>query len=189
MKRILPLLAIVSFLASCSGGGKKVLVMASGTAEINGNIITLKPGTRHNETTFVPEGDSITVIAPSETKGFSVKDNGYYLLNLKVDTIAGAYQQVGTDNSQVVITQDNLRSRIDSLYQLMLGVNISEKSRNYNIPPFTIAKITKNTDAQIIGPYLKLPSSFDPSQKHEVYKFYTNKEIMEILVKSAKLVR
>jgi hypothetical protein len=186
--KILSLIAILSLLASCSGGGKKVLVMTSGKAQISGNTITLNPGTQHNETTFVPDGDSITVVSPSETKGFSVKDDGYYLLNLKNDTVAGAYQSVGTDNSTIVITQENLRARIDSLYQLMLGVNVSEKARNYNIPPFTIAKITNNTDAQIIGPFVKIPGSFDPSQKHEVYKFYTNKEIMEILQKSAKMV-
>ncbi|MBA4167569.1 MAG: hypothetical protein H0X41_08525 [Chitinophagaceae bacterium] len=162
--------------------------MTSGKAEINGNTITLKPGTQHNETTFTPDGDSVTVVSPSETKGYSVKDNGYYLLNLKTDTIAGAYQPVGTNNATIIITQDNLRTRMDSLSQLMRGTNVSEKARNYNIPPFTIAKITSNTDAQIIGPFVKIPGSFDPSQKHEVYKFYTNKEIMEILQKNAKMI-
>ena len=188
MKRILPVAAVILLLASCSGGEKKVLVMSSGKAEVNGNTITLKPGTQHNETTFVPDGDSITVIAPSQTKGFSVKNSGYYLLNLKTDTIAGAYQPVGTNNSTIVITQENLKGRLDSLYQLMRGENVSEKARNYNIPPFAIAKITDNTNAQIIGPFVKIPGSFDPSQKHEVYKFYTNREIMEILQKSSKMV-
>jgi hypothetical protein len=188
MKRILSIAALISLLASCTGGGKKVLVMTSGKAEINGSTITLQPGTTHTEMTLIPYGDSITVVTPSETKGFSVKENGYYLLNLKKDTIAGAYQLVGTNNEQK-ISQEILRARIDSLYQLMLGVNVSEKSRNYNLPPFTIAKITQNTDAQIIGPYVKLPASFDPSVKHEVYKFYTTKEIMEILVKSSKMTQ
>ena len=161
--------------------------MASGKAELNGSVITLQPGSTHNEISFAPDGDSITVVSPSETIGFSVKENGYYLLNLKRDTIAGAYQQMGTDNSKQVISQEQLRGRIDSLYQLMLGVNISEKARNFNLPPFTLARITGNTDAQIVGPYVKLPSSFDPSREHEVYKFYTNKEIMEILLKSSKM--
>jgi hypothetical protein len=43
---------------------------------------------------------------------------------------------------------------------------VSEAKRNYSIPPMSIAKITKNTDAQIIGPFRKIPGSFDPSQEH-----------------------
>lgn len=189
MKNISVLAVIVSLFASCSGGSKKILVMLSGSADITGNTIHLQPGTTHNEMTFTPDGDSITVISPSQTKGFSVKDRGYYLLNLKKDTIAGAYQHVGTDNAQQVISQENLRARIDSLNQLMHGANVSGKARNYNLPPFTLAKITDNTDAQIIGPYVKLPGSFDPSREHEIYKFYTNKEIMDIVTRSNKMIQ
>jgi hypothetical protein len=189
MKKYLSVVLITTILASCSGGGKKVLVMASGKVSADGNTVTLQPGTTHNEITIVPDGDSILVVSPSGTQGFSVRDDGYYLLNIKKDTIAGAFQQVGTDNSQQVISQESLKGRMDSLYKLMQGTNVSEKSRNYNIPPFTIARITRNINAQIIGPYLKLPASFDPSTEHEVYKFYTNKEIMDILVKSAKMVQ
>ena len=50
----------------------------------------------------------------------------------------------------------------------------------------SIAKITKNTDAQIIGPFRKIPGSFDPSKEHEVYKFFTNKEISDIIEKVKK---
>ncbi len=187
MKRFFSLVAI-SFLVSCSGGGKKVLVMSSGKVEINGNTITLDPGSQHNEQTFIPSGDSITVVAPDQTTGFSVKENGYYLLNLKKDTISGAYQHIG-ENAEQKISQETLRARIDSMYQLTMGIGVSPEKRNYNIPPFTIARITDNTNAQIIGPYLRMPTSFDPNQKHEVYKFYTNKEIMDILYKSARMTQ
>jgi hypothetical protein len=70
----------------------------------------------------------------------------------------------------------------------MRGQNVSEAKRNFSLPPFTIARITKNTDAQIIGPYRKLPGSFDPNREHEVYKFYTNKEIGEIIEKVKKMM-
>lgn len=188
MKKILfcPVIALV--IAACSEGGKKVLVMSSGNVQINGNSITLQPGSRHNETSFVPEGDSITVTSPAGTTGFSVKQSGYYLLNLKKDTIAGAYQQVGTNNEKV-ISVETLRTRLDSLSQLMKGTNVSEKSRNFNLPPFTIARLTGNTDAEVIGPYLRLPGSFDPSREHEVYKFYTNKEIADIIAKSSEMAK
>jgi hypothetical protein len=180
-------LAVISFsLYSCSGGGKKVVVMASGTIKAEGDNITLTPGTTHNEQTITPGGDKITVNIPSGNKDFDVKDPGLYLLNLKKDTLGGSYQKTGTDNSQIVITEENLWERVDSLTMLMKGQGVSEAKRNYSIPPMSIAKITKNVDAEIVGPYRKVPASLDPSKKHEVYKFSTNKEIGEIIEKVKK---
>ena len=181
------LISIASFLFySCSGGGKKVVIMASGKIQANGNNITLEPGSTHNEETIVPDGDKITVTTPTGNKDFEVKEPGLYLLNIKKDTLAGSFQKTGTDNSQIVITQENLWERVDSLTLLMKGQGVSEAKRNYSIPPMSIAKITKNTDAQIIGPFRKIPGSFDPSKEHEVYKFFTNKEISDIIEKVKK---
>ena len=178
---------IVFFLFySCSGGGRKVMIMASGKIQANGNNITLEPGSTHNEETIVPDGEKITVTTPSGNKEFEVKESGLFLLNLKKDTLAGSYQKTGTDNSQIVITQENLWERVDSLTLLLKGQGVSESKRNYSIPPMSIAKITKNTDAQIIGPFRKMPGSFDPSKEHEVYKFFTNKEISDIIEKVKK---
>jgi hypothetical protein len=187
MKNYIVFLSIISLcFYSCNGGGKKVVVMASGTIKAEGNTITLQPGTTHNEQTIVPSGDKLTVNAPSGNKEFDVKEAGLYLLNLKKDTIAGSYQKTGTDNSQIVITQENLWERVDSLTMLMKGQGVSEAKRNYSIPPMSIAKITKNTEAEIIGPYRKIPGSFDPSKEHEVYKFFTNKELSDIIEKVKK---
>jgi hypothetical protein len=119
-------------------------------------------------------------------KEFDVKDAGLYLLNLKKDTLAGSYQKTGTDNSQIVITEENLWQRVDSLTMLLKGQGVSEAKRNYSIPPMSVAKITTNVDAEIIGPYRKIPGSFDPSKEHEVYKFFTNKEIADIIEKVKK---
>ena len=160
--------------------------MASGSIKAEGNTITLQPGTTHNEQTISPSGDKITVNAPSGNKEFDVKEAGLYLLNLKKDTLAGSYQKTGTDNSQIVITEENLWQRVDSLTMLMKGQGVSEAKRNYSIPPMSIAKITNNTEAEIIGPYRKLPGSLDPSKEHEVYKFFTNKEISDIIEKVKK---
>src|SRR4051794_19371670 len=98
MTRILSLCSVIALLSACSGKEKKVLVMSSGDMQISGNTINVKSGTRHHEETFKPEGDSVTVVSPGGTTSFSVRDPGYYVLNLKTDTIAGAYQRVGTDN-------------------------------------------------------------------------------------------
>lgn len=183
MKFFSAVFAVAVLFAACSGGGKKVLVMASGKIQANGNTVTLEPGTTHNETTIVPDGDKITVNAPDGKKEFDVKDAGLYLLNLKKDTLAGSYQKTGTDNSQIKITEESLWQRVDSLTLLMKGQNVNAANRNYSIPPFSIAKITDNTEAEIVGPYRKIPGSLDPSKKHEVYKFYTNKELAEIIDK------
>ena len=186
-KHIILFLSVISFfLYSCSGGGKKVVIMASGTIKAEGDNITLTPGTTHNEQTITPGGDKITVTSSSGNKEFDVKDAGLYLLNLKKDTLAGSYQKTGTDNSQIVITEENLWQRVDSLTMLLKGQGVSEAKRNYSIPPMSVAKITTNVDAEIIDPYRKIPGSFDPSKEHEVYKFFTNKEIADIIEKVKK---
>ena len=66
MKRIiyLPALVAIVLFTSCSNN-KKVLVMASGKVQMEGNTVTLDPGTTHNEITFEPDGDNITVVSPS----------------------------------------------------------------------------------------------------------------------------
>src|ERR1044072_8512822 len=135
-KQLILFLSVISFfLYSCGGGGKKVVVMVSGSIKADGDNITLSPGTTHNEQTITPSGDKITVNSPSGNKEFDVKDAGLYLLNLKKDTLAGSYQKTGTDNSQIVITEENLWERVDSLTALMKGENVSAEKRNYNLPP------------------------------------------------------
>jgi hypothetical protein len=189
MKRIiyLPALVAIVLFTSCSNN-KKVLVMASGKVQMEGNTVTLDPGTTHNEITFEPDGDNITVVSPSGKKEVAITEPGLYILNLKNDTLVGSYQETGTDNSQKVISQDDLWNKVDSLTKLMKGENVSAAAKNYNIPPMQAARITANKDAEIIGPYRKVPGSLDPSVKHEVYKFYTNKEIVEIIENVKKML-
>jgi hypothetical protein len=191
MKTIFAILSVLLVTACGGSGGKKVLVMASGKIQVSGNTINLQPGTSHNESTFVPESDSIVVVTPSNTEGFSVKENGLYLLNLKKDTIAGTRQRIGKEGetAQQTITQDNLKFRIDSLYQLMIAYNVKEDAGQYNIPPFTIKRLTNNVDAEVFGPYRPLPNTFNPALEHEVYKFYTNKEIWDLILKLHKMTK
>lgn len=188
MKKFLSLLSIafIVFMTSCSKG-RKLMIMSSGKVNINGSTITLDPGTTHTEVT-IDAGNKISVVTPSGNKDFDLKDDGLYLLNLKKDTLVGSYQHTGTDNSQKVISQDDLWKKVDSLNKLISGQNITEAGRNFNLPPLSVALITKNTSAQIIGPYRKIPGSFDPSIEHEVYKFYTTKEVMDIIDKVKKML-
>lgn len=189
MKQFSLFLALVVIFSACqSGGGKKVVVMASGKVQATGDNISLEPGTTHNEITLEPEGDSIIVTSPAGTMGFAVKESGIYLLNLKKDTLVGSYQRTGTDLSQQQISQDDLFNRVDSLTALMNGTNVSDAAKNYNLPPSTIRRISGNTNAQIIGPFRKIPGSFDPSKEHEIYKFYTNKEMAETVEKVKKML-
>lgn len=186
---MLLMLAGLYFLVGCSEGEqKKVLVMASGKVNINDNVITLEPGTTHTENEVPVTKDKLTVTTPSGSSDFAVPDAGLYILNIKNDTLVGSYQRIGTENSQELITQANLRTRLDSLNQLLVGTNANSANRNYFIPPNQIVKITANAGAQIIGPYKTVPGSFEGGKEHEIYKFYTNKEMHEIVDKLSKMV-
>src|SRR5687767_7835332 len=124
---VIVILSVFYCLTACSGGGegKKVLVMASGKVQVNENVVTLEPGTTHTEMEIPVTTDKLTVNSPAGSTDFKVADAGLYLLNIKNDTLVGSYQRIGTDNSQTVISQENLKTRIDSLNKLMAGTNTS----------------------------------------------------------------
>lgn len=178
------LILTLFILASCSDeGGKKVLVISSGNFEVGENTVQVQGGSSHNEKEMMVTGDKLTVNSESGSQDFDLTQNGFYVLNLKKDTLVGSYQRVGTETNQQVITQDDLKVRVDSLTQLMAGQNVSEAKRNFSIPPQQITRITENLNAQIIGPFKRVPGSFEPGKEHEIYKFYTNKEMQEIVDK------
>lgn len=189
MKSFLYLLsfAIAISLVACGGSGKKVKIMASGKITVSGTTIALEPGTTHNEQELTVSGDKITVTNGGVSTDYPVTEPGLYLLNLKTDTLVGSYQHVGTESISKTLTQEDLSKSIDSLQQLMAGNNVSASNRNYCIAPNKIIKITTNTKADIIGPYLKMPGSFEGGKEYEIYKFSTNKEIMEVVEKLRKL--
>ncbi|MFM9907777.1 MAG: hypothetical protein ACKVOW_00440 [Chitinophagaceae bacterium] len=174
-------------IASCGGKPKKVLIMASGKITVEGNMIKVEPGTRHNEELMIVQGDKISVNYGSTTTEHTVTEPGLYLLNIKNDTLVGSYKRVGTENKTTRVTQEELQKNIDSLQQLMAGANVNATNRNFCIAPGKLTMITLNTEAQIIGPYLKMPASFEGGKEYEIYKFSTNKEIMEVVDKLKKL--
>ena len=175
--------ALFMFISSCSDGGKEVLVMGSGKLTPGENSVTIEPGSRHNEAKIRITADKITVNGFEGVKEVSIPESGLYVLNLKKDTLVGSYQRVVEGSGEQRITQDVLRTRVDSLNQLMVGTNVNATNRNFFLPPGQAAKISTNTNAQVIGPYLKMPTTFEGGKEHEIYKFSTNKEINETIQK------
>ena len=180
------LLAAVSLLTACAAHSKKIIVYASSSiqADNTGMNITVTDGTTHHEQELEFKGaDPVTlnIQSPSGKYTLEAKEDGLYVINLKNDTVVGSYQHVGEDNGDSKITQDALKQKVDSLQKLVAGLNISAANRNYFIPPGKIAKITADTRAKVFGPFTTIPGSFDAGSVPEIYKFYTNKEVWEII--------
>jgi hypothetical protein len=141
-----------------------------------------EPSTRHNEQKINVSEDKLSIVSPNGRSEVTLANGGgLYILNLKTDTLVGSYQRIGEGTESEKITQQDLKMRIDSLQQLTKGINVTGEKRNFFIPPGQISKITTNGQAQVVGPYLKMPASFESGKEHEVYKFYTNKEVYEII--------
>lgn len=158
--------------------------MASGKLVIAENSVTLEPGTTHTEEEILITGDRLTVKSPDGELNLDIPGGGLYLLNLKKDTLVGSYQRLGTSTDQIKLSRDDLKHRLDSMTMLMQGTNVNEANRNYWIAPMSLQRITGNTQAQLVGPFHNLPRSFDPNKEHEVYKFHTNKQVLEIIEKA-----
>lgn len=192
MKKIsLILLCAVTVFASCeSGNKKKVLVMGKGTLTARENNITLKEGSGYAETMMELSDSKETTltIEGSGQKNVTVPaEEGFYILNLRNDTVVGARQNIGTDlSSSKVITQEELKLKIDSLVKLTTGANVSAGGSNFMLPPGSVTKVSGNPNARIYGPFTKIPGSLkpDPDGKElELFKFYTNNEMRELIEK------
>ncbi len=183
MKQLVVFLFSIAMLASCSGPQSKIVVMSSGKVTVAGNVITHEPGTTHNEVVVNTAEKNLVINSGGSEQQVNIPSEGLYIFNLKQDTLIGSYQRTGTEVKQEVITQESLGYRIDSLHMLLQGKNVSEANRNYNIPPNQLVKITNNLNADIIGPFLRVPGSFEAGKDYEIYKFYTAKEIREIIQK------
>ena len=166
------LLIVVVLIAGCSSKGKKLVVMSSGALQQAGTTITIEPGTTHNELTQdYPSGTTtISIKGFPAASSAEFSESGLYLLNLKSDTLVGSIQRFGESEGTIKISQDDLKKKVDSLQQLIVGQNM----------------ISANTDARIYGPYVKTPSSAENGA--EVYKFYTNKQMRETIDKLNKMM-
>lgn len=180
----------VVLLAACSGGpSKKVLVMSRGDIDANGTSITVKDGTGYAEKELTLSGSGKTTLnitgAPGGNLNIDVPEAGYYVLNLRTDTIVGSMQQLGKDlSSNRMISQEELKVKIDSLNQLVHGQNVSAANHNYIVTANQLVKISANTNARVFGPFHKIPSTIEPApdgKEPELYKFYTNNEMRDLI--------
>jgi len=182
------LLIVVLLIAGCGSKGKKLVVMSSGALQQAGTTITIEPGTTHNELTQdYPSGTTtISIKGFPAASSAEFSESGLYLLNLKSDTLVGSIQRFGESEGTVKVSQEDLKKKVDSLQQLIVGQNISAANKNFYILPGKVQLISANTDARIYGPYVKTPSSVENGA--EVYKFYTNKQMRETVDKLNKMM-
>ncbi len=189
---------MTAVLISCSGAGKKVLIMATGKIMIDEKDqknIKLVPGTSHNEKEIILSGgnkETLTVQSSGGNKIFEVNEPGEYILNLKPDTLVGGMVKYGTGARTSNLTGEDVDRIIDSTQKLITGQNASDDSKTYFILPFTLKKISSNIESRIVGPYNGIPGSLDAGSSGkmpELYKLYTNKqqrEAVENLIKERK---
>jgi hypothetical protein len=195
MQRFLTLLGliVITTLTACSHN-KKILVYATSDSDIkvdeSQKDITIADGTAHHEKELDFSGSdpvTLNIQLPSGKFTLQAPDDGLYIVNLKSDTVVGSYQHVGADNGEVKISQEALKQKIDSLQKLVMGQNVSDAAKNYFIAPNKIVKITGETKAKVFGPYVTIPADFDAGTAPEIYKFYTNKEVREIIGNLSKM--
>ena len=187
---ILALVVLVAFTA-CKGHEKKILVYANSDIQVDNTKthITVSDGSPHHEQELdFTGGDPVTldVQSPSGKLSLTASDDGLYILNLKTDTVVGSKQHVGTEGGGM-ITQDALTQKLDSLKKLVADQNVSDANQNYFIVPGKMAKITTETQSKVFGPFTTVPGGFDAGSVPAIYKFYTMKEMHEIIANLQKM--
>jgi hypothetical protein len=194
MHKLAPLLllALTIGFTACKGHSKKILVYASSDikADETQTNITIGDGTTHHERELdFQGGDPVTLNmqTPTGKTVLVAAEDGYYIANLKNDTIVGSYQHVGAGDGESRLTQDQAKQKLDSLRKLCANENVSQANRNYFIPPGKIVKITAETKAKIFGPFTSIPGSFDAGSVPEIYKFYSVPEVREIIGRLEKM--
>ena len=120
MKNLSFLFAFSIMLAACSGRGKKILLYASSAIQADNTQknITVTDGTTHQEKELEFSGSGpveINVQSPAGKFTLEATGEGYFLANLKPDTVVGSLQHIGSDTSNNKITQEHLKQMIDSL--------------------------------------------------------------------------
>ena len=185
MKNWVSLLLVGSLFASCSK--YKLVVMSKGEAKINveAGTITATDGAGHTEQSEATSLEHWTIESPAGKGTIDLTEKGLYVLNAKNDTIIGSYQNyVAAEKAGQVVSQEMVAQKLDSLKQLSEGKNVSAANRNFYILPNQAVWVTKNVDAEIVGPYHKMTSANSKNgEAPEVYRFYSIKEIRETISK------
>ncbi len=195
MKHLTIVIAALILLASCTSEvQKKVLIMGKGDIVVAEKNVTMVKGSGYAEKELIftdKEAIVLNVETEDGKKEFTIPaEIGYYILNLKKDTVAGSIQIFGKDvSNNAVITQEDLKLKIDSLVQMVAGKNINSKT-NFMVLPGQPGKISNNINAKVFGPFRKIPATLEvaeDSKEPEIYKFYTNAELVDLIAKLKKL--
>ncbi len=177
-------------IVSCSTApSKKVIIIGKGEIIVNDHNITLKDKSGYAEQTIELKDnkeEELSVETPNGKSTIMIHgESALYILNLRVDTIVGSKQNFGKDlNNKEIITQERIKLIIDSLQKLTVGTNVTSGGNNYMILPNQVTKISSNTNAKIFGPFTKIPSTLEVDKDGnapELYKFYTNTEIRDLI--------
>jgi hypothetical protein len=184
--RLIAFIGLVAFTACSPKQKKKVMVLSKGDITAEGANVTIK-GSSGSADKVVDLADEKTlqITTPDGKKSINVPaEDGFYVVNLRTDTVVGSRQDLGNDLGGRTITQEELKVKIDSLNKLTTGANVSEQNHNYIILPGEIKKVTGNTKAQLFAPFNKIPGSLEADENGkapELYKFYTNGEVRELM--------
>lgn len=187
----------LALLAACGGGPEqKVLVMAKGTIAHTENNITVTDGSGYSEVEITLKGkekNTINATGPNGKVSIDITEPGYYILSLRADTVVGSYQKLAAEaGGGKMISQDELKAKIDSLQKLTAGANVSAANHNYLVAPNQLIKVSDNFNARIYGPFRKVPEVIEPSKdgkEVEIYKFSTNNEVREVIGKLEKMTK
>ena len=183
-------------LSACGGEAttKKLLVLGRGEIKVTGNDITMNDKSGYAEKLVDVVGDkavSYNVNTPVGKTTVNVPEEaGFFILNLKTDTLVGSQQNIGNDLSGRTVTQEELKVRIDSLVKLTSGANVSAGNHNYIVFPNELKKVSSNAEAKVFGPFTKIPGTLEADKDGkapEIYKFYTNTEMRELIDKLKKM--
>ena len=185
------LLCLVLFLNACTSHQKKILVYANSNIQVDESQknITVTEGNSQVEKELDFSGADPVILNISGPQGhytLEAKEDGYWLANLKSDTILGSLQHTGTV-AHTRITQEELKQQLDSLTQFVKGINVSSQAKNYFILPNKIERISNVTNVKIFGPFTSIPNDFDAGSVSEIYKFYNISEVNTIIQKLTEM--
>jgi hypothetical protein len=189
MRNIAVILFAIVLLSSCAGNNKRIYIMSKGPAQYDeaAKTISAKDGRGHEEKIINISSAEVALKLNGPTGEASVtfKENGLYIINIKNDTIIGSKQNYITPKLQKdMMTQDELKVKIDSLYQLTAAKNINATNHNFFILPNQAVKITDNLEAIIVGPFHQMTTAEKvDGVEPEIYRFYSIREIRETIIK------
>jgi archaellum component FlaF (FlaF/FlaG flagellin family) len=177
MKQLLACLSIAIILVSCAAGHKKVYVLTQGTLNVdtdNRKIVSSGKGHNEKEVLLYDEGKtSFDISSDAGNATVTMEENGIYIINAKKDTVVGSWVNYTAPKTAVEkISEEDLRSNIDSLQQIIDG-KVSIEKKTFYILPNQAVRITSNTEAHVVTPFHQMTSvEVKKGEAPEVYRFY-----------------